>query len=197
MVLRGCGASFRWAGMLVLASLVTWPGISQTGSSTPVTTQSGQPTTQPAIPSTRADGSAPAPSRRSSRRARRRYVNPATATQTPAASQTVAPDAAQRTRDAQILAAQKAQSAEIARQNAITTGNVVRERQAQQAEPRIQDAPGPGSQPLAGDPAIQPKAGSSDPQGIQDAPGPAQTLPQAPPARTTAPPAPQQTAPQS
>jgi hypothetical protein len=106
----------------------------------------------------------------------------------------VAPDAAQRTRDAQILAAQKVQSAEIARQNAITTGNVVKEREAQQAEPRIQDAPGPGSQPLAGDPAIQPKAGSSDPQGIQDAPGPAQTLPQAPPVQT-APPAPQETAP--
>ena len=87
------------------------------------------------------------------------------------------------TRDAQILASQKSQSAETARQNSIVTGNVVKEREAQQAEPRIQDAPGPGSQPLAGDPAVQP-AQSGDVPRIQDAPGPAQTLPKAPPAQT-------------
>jgi hypothetical protein len=57
-----------------------------------------------------------------------------------------------------------------------------------QDEPRIQDAPGPGSQPLAGDPAIAP-APSGGEQRIQDAPGPAQTLPKPPP---DAAPAPQQ-----
>jgi len=137
------------------------------------------------------DGNAqtPAPAK-TTRRRRHRYAS-ATTQQPAGASQTASPDAAQRTRDAQILAAQKAQSAEIARQNSITTGNVVKERAAQQAEPRIQDAPGPGSQPLAGDPAIQPATPAEAPR-IQDAPGPAQTLPQPPPAQT-APPAPQET----
>jgi len=194
MAIRGYGVSFRLAGLLTLASVVASPGLSQTASPAPVAAQSGQGTTQPASTSTQADGSSPAPSRRSSRRARRRYVHPSTATQTPATNQTVAPDAAQRTRDAQILAAQKAQSAEIARQNAITTGNVVKEREAQQAEPRIQDAPGPGSQPLAGDPAVQPTQ-SGEPPRIQDAPGPAQTLPKAPPAQPA--PQPEQSAPPS
>lgn len=188
MSLRRSGEWFRVAGFTALVVAMTLPGVSQTA---PAAAASGQSAS--ASTGTQADGNAPASTRRPSRRSRRRYVSPATGTQ-PASSQAGAPDAAQRTRDAQILAAQKAQSAEIARQNAITTGNVVKERAAQQAEQRIQDAPGPGSQPLAGDPAIQPKAGASDPQGIQDAPGPAQTLPQAPPPQTTAP-APQPTTP--
>jgi hypothetical protein len=181
---------------MILLALVTGVSLSATGQSG--SPQSAPVTTVPTASGATSDaGTQPPVTRRSTRKSRRRYVSPAPGSQPAAGSQTVGPDAAQRTRDAQILAAQKAQSAEIARQNAITTGNVVRERQAQQAEQRIQDAPGPGSQPLAADPAIQPTAGSNDPQGIQDAPGPAQTLPQAPPAQTTTPPAPQQTAPQS
>jgi hypothetical protein len=61
---------------------------------------------------------------------------------------------------------------------------VVEERQRQQSEPRIQDAPGPDSTPLAGDPAVMPAQApnqTSDPPRIQDAPGPAQTLPKPPP----------------
>ena len=186
------GVLLRLVVLLAMLDLVTLPGVSQTVPSAPATTAGAQ--TPSSVPSaTTSDGSTPSQvRRRSSRRARRRYVPSAAASPAPD-SQTVAPDAAQRTRDAHILAAQKAQSAETARQNAITTGNVVKERAAQQAEPRNQDAPGPGSQPLAGDPAVQPTAPSEPPR-IQDAPGPAQTLPQAPPAQT-APPAPQETAP--
>lgn len=129
----------------------------------------------------------PAASSPRRRRARRRYTS-ATPTQ-PAAvpeQQTVGPTPAQRLRDAQILALQKAQSAETARQQAIVTGNVIKERQAQQAEPRIQEAPGPGSRPLPGQPGVIP-AQASDSSGIQDAPGPAQTLPKMPPPAAAAP----------
>ncbi|MBB5058379.1 hypothetical protein HDF16_003093 [Granulicella aggregans] len=178
----------RFVVLMAMAEVVVQPGVSQTAAQANVAPDQASSSVSPAAPS---DGNTPKARRRANRRARRRYAPTATASPTPDL-QTVAPDAAQRSRDAQILAQQKAQSAEIARQNAITTGNVVKEREAQQAEPRIQDAPGPGSQPLAGDPAVQPTATSETPR-IQDAPGPAQTLPQAPPAQT---PATQQTAPQ-
>ena len=121
--------------------------------------------------------------RRAAQRRRRALARqqPSQAAPAGTANVRVAPTAAQRTRDAQILAAQQAQSAETARENNAVTRQAVRDQQQQQAEPRIQDAPGPGSQPLAGDPAVQP-AQPADPPRIQDAPGPAQTLPKAPPA---------------
>jgi hypothetical protein len=104
--------------------------------------------------------------------------------------------AAQRARDAQILAAQKKQSQASASENDALTQKVIEDQRRQQAEPRIQDAPGPDSTPLPGDPAIMP-AQTSDPPRIQDAPGPAQTLPKAPPETEPAQPsAPQPTAPQ-
>lgn len=163
------------AVVLASASLVpTTPATAQTATTSPVaSTQTAQ------TPPTATSSATPA-----RRRSRRRRYNSQSVAQPPATQpQTVGPSAEQRRRDAQILAAQKAQSAETARQQAIVTGNVVKEREAQQAEPRIQDAPGPGSQPLPGDPAVQPTQ-SSEPPRIQDAPGPAQTLPQAPPAQT-------------
>lgn len=129
-------------------------------------------------------------------RSRRRYTRRGAASRsgarTPAAttsgtpSTQVGPTAEQRRRDQLILAVQQQQSAETARQNAITTGNVQKERAAQQAEPRIQDAPGPGSQPLAGEPIAAPAQSDAAPR-IQDAPGPAQTLPQTPPGPSTPP----------
>ncbi len=103
------------------------------------------------------------------------------------ASTIVGPTSAQRQRDAQILANQKAQSTATARENDALTQKVVADQQRQQAEPRIQDAPGPDSAPLPGNPAVAPAQASDQPR-IQDAPGPAQTLPQAPPPA----PAPQQ-----
>jgi hypothetical protein len=169
-------------------------GLSGFGQATSTRT-SPAPSGQVSSSGAASDGNAqPSARPRSRHRARRRYASPTTSTQPAAASQTVGSDVAQRSRDARILASQKSQSEEIARQNSIVTGNVVKEREAQQAEPRIQDAPGPGSQPLAGDPAVQP-AQSGDVPRIQDAPGPAQTLPKAPPAQTA--PQPDQTVPPS
>lgn len=107
----------------------------------------------------------------------------------PAATQ-VGPTSAQRTRDAQILAAQKAQSNASAAENDALTRQYIEAQNKQQAEPRIQDAPGPDSTPLPGDPAVMPAQTpnqTSDPPRIQDAPGPAQTLPKAPPATAPAP----------
>jgi len=95
-------------------------------------------------------------------------------------SSTQAAQASQRERDARILAVQKAQSAATARENDAQTGRLIHDQQQQQAEPRIQDAPGPGSQPLPCNPAV-PASVPADPPRIQDAPGPAQTLPKAPP----------------
>lgn len=162
------------AGLLVSASAFAGSGNAQTSPASPAALNA--PAATPKTPST------------TTRHRRRRYTSQQSAQPASIApsAQTVGPTPAQRQRDAQILAAQQKQSAETARQQAIVTGNVIKEREAQQSEPRIQDAPGPGSQPLAGEPAV-PAAQSSDPQGIQDAPGPAQTLPQAPPT----PPAPQ------
>lgn len=142
-------------------------------------------------PAAKASAGAKSTAASNRRRARRHYVTPSTTSPTIGTQQqTVGPTPEQRRRDAQILAAQQAQSAETARQQAIVTGKVIKERQAQQDEPRIQDAPGPGSQPLPGQPAVLATQASSS-SGIQDAPGPAQTLPQTPPptASTTAPPA--------
>jgi hypothetical protein len=95
-------------------------------------------------------------------------------------SSTQGAEAAQRERDTRILAAQQARSAATARENDAQTGKLIHDQQQQQAEPRIQDAPGPGSQPLPGNPAV-PASAPADPPRIQDAPGPAQTLPKAPP----------------
>jgi hypothetical protein len=168
----------------VSLALALGAGLSMAGQTATTQSAPAAPAAQASSPNQAADGSTQ-PVRR--RRFWRRSAQPQPATSQAATDpQTVGPTPEQRTRDAQILAAQKAQSAEIARQNAITTGNVVKERAAQQAEPRIQDAPGPDSQPLAGDPAIQPAAPAEAPR-IQDAPGPAQTLPQAPPSQTAAP----------
>ena len=138
------------------------------------------------------DAAARSVHRAARRRARARAVAQAAQnTSTTGSTTIVGPSSAQRNRDAQILVEQKAQSAHIAQENDQTIANAARERQQQQAEPRIQDAPGPGSQPLAGEPAVAPAQPSEAPR-IQDAPGPAQTLPQPPPASATPAPAPPQ-----
>ena len=152
------------------------------------------PVNSPGVGQTRStnDTDSGAARRAARRRARARSAAQAAHNSATPANTTVAPSAAQRARDAHILAQQKAQSARTAQENDQTVSNVVREQQQQQAEPRIQDAPGPGSQPLPGDPAIAPAQPSAPPR-IQDAPGPAQTLPQPPPPTTApaAPPTPQ------
>jgi len=129
--------------------------------------------------------------RRAARRRQRLAQEQQAAQQQQGSTTQVGLTAAQRARDAQILAAQKKQSDAIASENDALTQQYIEAQQKQQAEPRIQDAPGPDSTPLPGDPAIMP-AQSSDPPRIQDAPGPAQTLPKAPPSTAPTPaPAPQ------
>jgi len=138
-------------------------------------------------PAASAASTAQARARRRAYRRRQRAAQDQAAPQPNSAP--VGETAAQRTRDAQILAAQKKQSDAIARENDALTQKVVEDQQRQQAEPRIQEAPGPGSTPLAGDPAIM-LPQSSEPPRIQDAPGPAQTLPKAPPPTSEPAPAP-------
>ena len=174
--LAACFVSLTGAAVLVSGRHI----LAQT---TPVATTSSATASPTQTPAT---GTATTPARR---RSRRRYTSrPAVTPAVPAQQQTVGLTPEQRRRDAQILASQQAQSAETARQQAIVTGKVIKERQAQQDEPRIQDAPGPGSQPLPGEPAKSTTA-PNDPSSIQDAPGPAQTLPQPAPATTTPAPA--------
>ena len=157
---------------------VTAQAVAQQTSNTP--DQAANSSTQPPVTETRAQ-----------RRAARRLA----AQKRAAAAQQSATGspAAQAQRDQKLLDQQQAQSVETAKENDAVTRKVVRDQQQVQSEPRIQDAPGPGSQPLAGEPAVQP-AQPADPPRIQDAPGPAQTLPKAPPSSSppeTAPPAPQ------
>ena len=141
--------------------------------------QNAAPASAPA--QTTSASAAAARARRAARRraARRRALAAASTPAQPAAAP-VNQTAAQRQRDQQILTEQQAQSARIARENDSLTKKYIRDQQQVQAEPRIQDAPGPGDAPLAGAPAVQ-AARPSDSQGIQDAPGPSQTLPQTPP----------------
>jgi hypothetical protein len=144
--------------------------------------------TQTPSPAASAASTAQARARRRAYRRRQRAAQDQSVQQQPS-SAPVGETAAQRTRDAQILAAQKKQSDAIARENDTLTHKFVEEQQRQQAEPRIQEAPGPGSTPLAGDPAIMPPQTSESPR-VQDAPGPAQTLPKAPPPTSEPAPAP-------
>lgn len=133
--------------------------------------QSQQPTPTASAPIT----SQTAPTKRTHRR------RSSTTSQKPA-TPPVGPSAAaaQRARDQKILELQKEQSAAIARDQDAVNKKLLQDQQQVQSEPRIQDAPGPGAQPLPGNPAIQPTAPSEPPR-IQDAPGPAQTLPKPPP----------------
>jgi hypothetical protein len=125
-----------------------------------------------------ADHVARARARRAALRKARRKAASSPAIEAPSAS--AIPTPSQPRVDAQILAEQRAQSAETARENDALTRKLVHDQNRQQDEQRIQDAPGPGAQPLAGDPAIPP-AQTGDAPRIQDAPGPAQTLPKPPP----------------
>jgi len=112
-------------------------------------------------PATSAQTSAQARARRRAARRRQRLAEEQQAAEqratSPSATQ-VGPASAQRTRDAQILAAQKAQSNASAAENDALTRQYIQAQNKQQSEPRIQDAPGP-----------------------------AQTLPKAPPATAPAP----------
>ncbi len=175
-MLPATSSSRRFATLLIgLAFSFATPALLQAQSSTHAPSTAPDTATSTPTKSTQA-------AHRATRR-RRRAVTQQSASQTVPASTAnvrVGPTAAQRSRDAQILAAQRAQSAETARENTAVTQQAVRTQQQQQAEPRIQDAPGPGAQPLAGDPAVQ-TSQPADPPRIQDAPGPAQTLPKTPP----------------
>lgn len=137
---------------------------------------SGQQTAAP--PAQQAQQSTPRQTRAQRRAARRLAAQQAAARNQPPA---VISTATQAQLDQKLLDQQKAQSAATAKENDAVTQKAVRDQQKVQAEQRIQDAPGPGSQPLPGDPAVQPTQ-PADPPRIQDAPGPTQTLPKAPPA---------------
>jgi hypothetical protein len=142
-----------------------------------------------------ADHAARVRARRAARREARRKALAASSPAVEAHSVPASPTPSQHRVDQQILAEEKARSAETARENDALTRRLVHDQDRQQDEQRIQDAPGPGAEPLAGDPAIPP-AQTGDAPRIQDAPGPAQTLPQAPPPPATTPTAaPAQTAP--
>jgi len=165
----------------------------QTSASAPAQTVDTPASSTTATTSTTpdADHVARARARRAALRKARRKAASSPAVEAPSVS--ASPTPSQHRVDAQILAEQRAQSAETARENDALTRKLVHDQNRQQGEQRIQDAPGPGAQPLAGDPAIPP-AQTGDASRLQDAPGPAQTLPKPPPdADPNAPPA--QTAP--
>lgn len=87
---------------------------------------------------------------------------------------TVAPAVTAQQQDQQLLAQQRAQAAETVREQNQVIQRYVAERQQEQARGRIQEAPGPGTQPPPYAPVVRPSAPHDN---IQSAPGPSETTP--------------------
>jgi hypothetical protein len=87
-----------------------------------------------------------------------------------------------------VLQQQQEQAARLTREQQQVLHAYTKAQRQMQEEPRIQDSLGDQPPPYA--PVIPPHAGSQDTQGIQEAPGPAQTTPKPapPPAQPTQPP---------
>jgi hypothetical protein len=87
-------------------------------------------------------------------------------------------EAMQREQDERLLRRQQADSQRQQQQQEQAVQRRAKEVQAQQDEPRIQDAPGPGETGLLpGMPPPPSQPSNGEEQRIQDAPGPAQTIP--------------------
>jgi hypothetical protein len=138
--------------------------------------QSSQPAATQASPSTTTSSSAAA--RRARARARRRAIAAQQAAaaqpQPQPAPQTPEQIAAQQKHDQDILKRQQAQAAATARDQQQVVKRYNQAQQKVQSEPRIQDSL--GDQPAPGT-LVAPNSPPQDPQGIHDAPGPAQTIP--------------------